>query len=897
MAQYYSGSTAAAAMAPVGVPVARTAVMQPFDLPSSTGFISNSYTPLAFTGNLTQGQDFQSPARPNVPWTPNYGIAQPWGQGPMTDVDDPQCRMMAYPSHCSVSKALTYTPYPDVASGVSMYPYGGNASVQLVDGNPAALGNPGFFLPVTDYADEGARAAGDPSTHNYGNVTSYEDLVTARKDGPLSGPCAPYFYCDGPAAPSMVGYTSASADAVVTTCPTSYLKTTQFPDRVALTSSGFMKPNQTYMIANYDVEGTLSFFVSGKYYSLAKGQSVYVPPIVSDVRAAQLGSGVVLTLPSFTNHAESVTSGGLKLMSTLRWMDKSTQLIKYAVANASTQSQAQPTTNATLAQTLQGETGYADQEFFNDTNRDVQFSVVNYNGSLGAPVVTVKPNQTSPIRSTWNMKSVKVSDGFVTLVLPKFSYESGSQETKDRDLTFLSGKYPNGITRYTVFQTVLGVRPPYTNLPSAPTNLQYAPTNVPYAPKATPTAGALAATPNNARGFMNQVFKNNTNQDVWLSIDDNGALGVRVPAYGSYPIRTTIMYSVTVSDGKDMLQLPAYDGRVGNQTVSNDTLTLWSSSVYDGTRTYTLTERPQRMLKAGGIPPMVGSDESQTRVGPDGKQRMLKAGGIPPMVGPDGTRTIYGPGGIQTRPEPGGIQTAETPRSGKMDAYTPVKSLLAVAGRSKGASCCPDGSCSIAGMMGCFTTKSVIDAGYTCETPTCQETCYTEEALRAHGLKYVLIDGGSPAGSGGGGSSAGSGGGGSSAGSNGDGSLPACDADSCRLSGLDQCFTKDSLQKSNLKCGDPYISPDANANTPADSGFQGNSNCSDSCISSYGLCDYYPQCPQIGEYAPGLDKNVTCDDVCKMLPSGLHERCMNLCNCCANKAREAGGGDSVPGPK
>ena len=213
-------------------------VNQPFRLKTATGFVGPDYTPLGITGNVAAngGAAFGSPAIPAVPWTPTYGLQRRWNEGPQIDVADPQCRMLSYPSHCSLDKALTYIPYPDVASGVSRYPYGNNASVQLTDGSPSRLGDPGFFLPVSDVGADAAVAASHPSTHVYGNVSSYAALMTDAKDGPASvsaQTCGTYYTYAVPV-PSMAGYESSSVDPTVMTCPQSYIKTGTLPATVTL---------------------------------------------------------------------------------------------------------------------------------------------------------------------------------------------------------------------------------------------------------------------------------------------------------------------------------------------------------------------------------------------------------------------------------------------------------------------------------------------------------------------------------------------------------------------------------------------------------------------------------------------------------------------------------------
>lgn len=224
----YAPSPAVSARAPV--------VAQPYGPLSATGFITPSYNSLSVRGNLANNAAaFRSPATPGIAWTPSYGLQARWNEAPQRNVADPLCRMLAYPTQCSLAKAASYTAYPDVPPSASMYPYGGNASVQLTDASPARLGNPGFFIPVSDVGDDAARAVGHPSTHVYGNVTSYAHFMTDLKDGPTSydQACASRYICGTPV-PSMVGYESSSADPMVVTCPSSYLKTVDDPTLVTL---------------------------------------------------------------------------------------------------------------------------------------------------------------------------------------------------------------------------------------------------------------------------------------------------------------------------------------------------------------------------------------------------------------------------------------------------------------------------------------------------------------------------------------------------------------------------------------------------------------------------------------------------------------------------------------
>lgn len=248
----YASSAPAPALA-----FSQSAVMQPAGGPlTAAGFISPSYNPMTVGGNIANSAAaFQSPSVTGLPWTPSYGLQARWNEAPQRNVPDPLCRMLAYPAQCSVAKALSNVAYPSVETGVSAYPYAGNAAVQLTDASPARLGNPGFFLPVSDFGEEAARAAGHPSTHVYGNVTSYANFMTDPKDGPAYGQtCATRYICGTPN-PSMVGYESSSADPTNLTCPASYLKTVEDPTLVTLPATAM-----AVALANYPDPSPNAFF-------------------------------------------------------------------------------------------------------------------------------------------------------------------------------------------------------------------------------------------------------------------------------------------------------------------------------------------------------------------------------------------------------------------------------------------------------------------------------------------------------------------------------------------------------------------------------------------------------------------------------------------------------------
>ena len=455
--------------------------VQPFNAPSNvTGFISaTTGYGLALPGNIAgSATSFGSPANPSISWTPNYGVSQPGGQAPMVDLDDPQCRMLAYPTHCSIAKATTYTPYPNVVPGVSRYPYGSSAGVQLVDGSPASLGNPGFFLPVTDYAEEGARAAGHPSTHAYGNATSYDALMMDYKDGPGAGStCAPYFYCPEPAMPSFSGYASASMDATVPTCPQSYLKTIQFPaasSRMVVPSSwpsasaSASAPAPAYLpiaaapapapvsvanavayayLLNYNVPNTVTFIADGKTYDLGSGQSRTVSVPNGSVIARDNATGRILMLQKLTEllpprqqadgkDPRLVTNGDLTLMLSKLTDKDNVTLVKYAIrmASPSPTAYAAPSVNPVLKSLAQIQaTGPPQAELTNyNVPGDVVFKFQNESS------VVVPPNTSRSIPKS-NTRGMATGAG-VTVEIPQ--WDGSATSISKGTFTITCGEYP-----------------------------------------------------------------------------------------------------------------------------------------------------------------------------------------------------------------------------------------------------------------------------------------------------------------------------------------------------------------------------------------------------------------------------------------------------------------------
>lgn len=194
--------------------------VQSFPGTPSVGFYTPRGKLVTPVGNLPG--NMSSAAIPAIPDVPTYGPQMAWNTAPPVEPADPLCRMLAYPAHCSLASAIPRCAQLE-SIGASQYPYSSNASVSLADGNAIELGNPGMFVPLTKDSGELERRMKDPKAQIYGNVESYSQFMTDKKDGPVRS-CGVYFSCQQPV-PSFAGYESASVDPTTLNCQPTYLQT------------------------------------------------------------------------------------------------------------------------------------------------------------------------------------------------------------------------------------------------------------------------------------------------------------------------------------------------------------------------------------------------------------------------------------------------------------------------------------------------------------------------------------------------------------------------------------------------------------------------------------------------------------------------------------------------
>lgn len=197
-----------------------TGVTQPLGVPLPVGFLNAQEDLILPTGNL-QG-NLNNAAIPAIPDVPTYGPQMAWNVAPRPEPADPTCRMLAYPGHCSLLSALPQC-YPAQEVAYSQYPYASAADVSLADGNPMQLGDPGVFVPASRTGGLLAQPVAEGKARFYGNVESFNQWLTDKKDGPVRS-CSVYFSCQQPV-PSMAGYQSASVDPTTLHCQPTYLKT------------------------------------------------------------------------------------------------------------------------------------------------------------------------------------------------------------------------------------------------------------------------------------------------------------------------------------------------------------------------------------------------------------------------------------------------------------------------------------------------------------------------------------------------------------------------------------------------------------------------------------------------------------------------------------------------